>query len=73
MGYETLNGWYNYKTKEYDYLPVSASLSFTDEQARQYISQSASAQNIYDLLRNKMGMSVQDSMLKVLKAMVGDK
>lgn len=43
------DGWYNYKTGDYDYIP--ADVEFTDEQARLYISQDPSAQAMYDLLR----------------------
>jgi len=59
---------HNYKTGEIDY--IADGNPITDEMAVQYIPQYPSAQNLYRLHRN-LGKSVLQSMLEVMKIVVG--
>jgi hypothetical protein len=57
--------WYNFTTGEYDQLSVPP----TDEQARQFIPQDPSVQQLYTLYRQDM--DVKHAMVKVLEKWLG--
>lgn len=59
------NGWYNYRTEEYDYLP-DAPTDFTD-----YIPQHPSALGLYRVYI-EMGDTALESARKVLLACLSD-
>jgi len=58
--------WYNYKTREYEY--ISTPLDFHD-----YIPQSDAAINLYELYIEHMDLSPTEAAVKVLSACAGVK
>lgn len=63
-----INTWFNFKTNQYDELTTAPQ---TDAEAVLYISQEPAVQGLYRVLR-KTGYSIQEAMLWVLSAMVGE-
>jgi hypothetical protein len=54
--------WYNYQTKEYDYVEGPT----TDEEALKYLPQDPASQSLFKLYREHEGLSIAHAMLKVL-------
>ena len=60
MGKEILSGWHNYKTGETDFI------SGAPEDLNDYIPQDGPSQNMYNLLREKMGKTEIEAAIEVL-------
>lgn len=63
-------GWYNFKTQQYEENDTRVP-ELEDTKAREYIPQDAAAQGLYGIYRQHMGLSVADTMIKVLSACLG--
>lgn len=61
-----MSGWYNYRTKDYDYY------SEAPDDLHDYIPQIAPAQNLFNLYL-QMGKTQMEAMLLVMNAVLGDK
>jgi hypothetical protein len=55
--------WYNFITKKFDFRLAPG----TDEEAKLYVSQSLSAQELYALYRQHKGLTILEAMTAVLR------
>ena len=60
---EQLTAFFNYKTRNYEYLS-----EFPSDRALEFLPQSAATQTYFDTLTNDMGMSKVDAFKRVLES-----